>query len=178
VSTQKELHDFLSNDLYDALWWLFEGAVAWEAARLKPGQSGRHQKAFGMFTSLVQARSLYEFFYGKRRAQSDDARAGDFASKSKWTAPPSSLYARYMAPTRPAQKRVFHLVFNRSAHSGGTGNELNRKVIEFASELRSLVEDLEQNADPQFKAEIGCALARAILEADKAAASYGIPRPI
>ncbi len=131
-----------------------------------------------MYTSLVQARSLHEFFYGKRKAPSDDARADDFASKSKWTAPPSSLYARYMERGRPAQKRVFHLVFNRPAHSGGTGNELNTKVLEFASELRGLAESFEQNADPEFKAEIGCALARAILEADKAAASYGIPRPI
>ncbi|MGO9087339.1 MAG: hypothetical protein ACLQBK_19135 [Candidatus Sulfotelmatobacter sp.] len=178
MKTQKELHDFLSDDLYDALRWLFEGAVAWEAARVRPSQSGRHQKVFGMYTSLVQARSLYEFFYGQKRGQPDDARANDFTSKSKWTAPPSPLYARYMESRRPAQKRVFHLVFNRSVHSGGTGNELNKKVLEFALELRRLVQDLEQSADPQFKAEIGCALARAILEADKAAASYGIPRPI
>jgi hypothetical protein len=179
MATNKELHNFLAEDLYDALRWLFEGAVAWEAARTKPGQSGRHQRAFGMFTSLVQARSLYEFFYDKKKPKKpDDARVSDFASKSKWIVPRSNLYTQYMESGKPAQKRVFHLVFNRSTHSGGAGNELNTKVVEFALELRRLVEDFQRNADPEFRDEIECTLAMAILEADKAAKSFGIARPV
>jgi len=177
VTHNKEKQDFLRDDLYDALRWLFEGAVAWEAARTKPSQSTWHQQAFGMYTSLVQARSLYEFFYGKKR-KTDDARASDFSDKSIWTAPPSRLYARYIKSDRPAQKRVFHLVFNRSGHSGRAGNELNKKVIEFALDLRRLVEDFQRNAYPEFTREIECALARATLEADKAAKSFGIARPV
>jgi len=131
-----------------------------------------------MFTSLVQARSLYEFFYGKRRDNGDDARASDFASNTGWKAPTSQLYKRYMETGKPAQKRVFHLVFNRSTHSGGAGSELNTKVVEFAVEIRGLVEDFEWNADPEFREDISCALARAILEADKAAKFFGIARPV
>jgi hypothetical protein len=176
MATNKELHKFIAEDLYDALRWLFEGAVAWEAARMKPGKSSRHQQAFGMFTSLVQARSLYEFFYGKKKP--DDARARDFVSKSRWIVPHSALYARYMENGKPAQKRVFHLVFNRPIHSGGLGNELNKKVTEFAVDLRRLVEDFQRNADPEFRDEIECTLTKAILEANEAAKSFGIPRPV
>lgn len=177
MATNKELHNFLTEDLYDALRWCFEGAVGWEAARTRPSHSGRHQQAFGMYASLVQARALYEFFYGANRAP-DDVRATDFVGRSKWKAPRSSLYARYMSAGKPAQKRVFHLVYDRPAHSGGSGGQLNSRVLDFARELRALTEKFEQNADPAFKAEIGCALSRAILEADKAATHFGIPRPL
>ena len=168
--------EFLRDDLYDALRWLFEGAVVWEAARMMPQRAGRHQAVLGMYTSLVQARALYEFYYRKKSAK-DDVRVKDFAPRWKPTENP--LYKAYMDQGMPAQKRVFHLVRDRSAHAGGTGNAaLNKKVLEFAQNLRGLTEEFGKNADPAFQSEIHSALARAIEDAEVAAKHYGIPNPL
>ena len=53
---------FLTEDLYDALRWLFVSAVTWGASRNQPHRCG-NQDVLAMFSSLVQARALYEFFY-------------------------------------------------------------------------------------------------------------------
>jgi hypothetical protein len=127
-----------------------------------------------MYTSLVQARALYGFFY--KKGAGDDFRVGDFSSK--WKPPQSRLYQRYMDQGKPAQKRIFHLVRNRSVHPGGTGPEqLNKQVLQFAKELRKLTEALARNADPAFQCEIQSALGRAIREAELSARHYGIPNP-
>lgn len=171
----KPEEEFIRNDLYDALRWLFEGAVAWEAARVKPQFSGRHQIVLGMYTSFVQARAIYEFYY--KTGKGDDFRAKHFAPK--WKPAESPLYRKHMDQHKPAQKRVFHLVSNRSIHAGGAGpEELKNQVVGFAKDLRKLTADLSQNADTVFQGEIQSALARAMQEADLAAKFYGIPNPL
>jgi hypothetical protein len=171
----KPEEEFLRDDLYDALRWLFEGAIAWEAARRQPQCAWRHQAALGMYTSLVQARALYEFYY--KTGWGDDSRAKDFGSH--WKPPKSPLYKQYMDRLKPAQKRVFHLVLSRGRHAGGTGpTELKNQVVGFAKDLRRLTEDFSKNADPVFQGEIQSALRRALQQAHLAAAHYGIPNPL
>ena len=149
---------FLREDLYDALRWLFVGALTWSASRNQPHRCG-NQDALAMFTSLTQARALYEFFYGVGE-KDDDARARHFASA--WDPPKTDLYRRYMAGGKPANKRVFHLVYNRPAHAGGPGQDgsdhLKNQVLEFAKDLRSLTEQLANSAATEFRESIGRAL--------------------
>jgi hypothetical protein len=176
VSNLQQDCDFLRDDLYDALRWLFEGAVAWQAGHVKPKLLGRQQVGFAMFTSLIQARALYEFFYAKARSH-DDLRSRDFAPS--WTPPKSDLYKRYMASGKPAQKRVFHLVRDRSIHAGGVGpDRLNQQVLNFANELKKLTAEFAANAEQTFSDEIRFALTKALEEANKAAKHYDIPCPI
>ena len=164
---------FLKEDLYDALRWLFEGAIAWEAARSRP-EHCRHQGVLGMQTSLVQARALYEFFYSHE--QGDDARAVHFAST--WRPLETDLYRAYMAGGKPANKRVFHLVYNRSRHAVGSESEhLKNKVLEFARDLKRLTEDFSRNADLGFQQAIEVALKKALHEADLAAKYYETKDP-
>jgi hypothetical protein len=176
ASDEQKKSEFLEYDLYDALRWLFVGAVAWQAATkdLCP-----HQRVLGMYTSLVQARALYEFFFEEGRR--DDARAGDFAPR--WAREESNnLYSQYMAKAKPANKRVFHLVYDRSAHAGGAGHDgpehLNNQVLKFARDLRRLTEAFVECAAPRFRDRIQCALRGALDEANRAAEDYGIANPL
>jgi len=169
---------FLRDDLYDALRWLFVGAVTWEASRNQPHRCA-NQDALAMFTSLTQARALYEFFYGLGE-QDDDARARHFASA--WDPPKPDLYRRYMAGGKPANKRVFHLVYNRPAHAGGSGQDgpahLKNQVLEFARDLRKLTEKFADSADVNFRDGIRHAFQKALQEAKLAANHYGITDPL
>jgi len=169
---------FLREDLRDALRWLFVGAVTWEACRSQP-QRCRNQDALGMFTSLVQARALYEFFYDPGK-QGDDARACDFILG--WDPPESELYRRYMAKRKPANKRVFHLVYDRAVHAGGSGQDepdhLKKQVLEFARDLRRLTEEFIKCVEPQFRDIARRALDKALIEAKKTADYYGVPNPL
>ncbi len=169
---------FLKEDLYDALRWLFEGAVAWKAARERPEGAERHQSVLGMYTSLVQARALYEFFYA--HGQGDDARACHFAPA--WNPSQTDLYRRYMAGGKPANKRLFHLVYNRSLHAGGSGEDgpdhLKNQVLEFAKDLRSLTERFADSVDTNFCDSVRHALRKALEEAKLAADHYGIANPL
>jgi hypothetical protein len=171
---------FLTEDLYDALRWLFVSAVAWAASRNQPHRCG-NQDVLAMFSSLVQARALYEFFYVNGR-QHDDARACDFTSDPVWRPPETNLYRTYMASHKPANKRTFHLVYNRSVHSGGSGpdgaDHLKNQVLEFAKDLRSLVEQFMNSADAAFRDNIRRALDEALREAKLTADLYGIPNPL
>ena len=172
--TSKVEEEFLRDDLYDALRWLFEGAIVWEAARRSLPDTVRHLRVLGMFTSLVQARALYEFYY--KSGWNDDFRVKDFAPK--WKPTESPLYKRYMDRSQPAQKRVFHLVRNRKLHAGGVGPDaLNHQVLNFATDLRNLTEEFGKNADTIFQGEIQSTLARSIQEAHRAAQYYHIPNP-
>jgi hypothetical protein len=168
---------FLADDPYNALRWLFEGAIAWKAALERPERAGRHQSVFGMYMSLVEARALYEFFYKEGKAgRDDDARACHFGWKPPREVP---LYSEYMKREKPANKRVFHLVYNRSAHAGGTGpDELNKRVLEFAKDLRRLTEEFARKAEPDFCDGIQRALQKALQETELAANHYGIPNPL
>lgn len=174
VSDQDKIA-FLQADFYDSLRWLFVGAVAWEAA--KTSARVEHQAVLGMYTAAVQARALYEFFYGKPNR--DDARAKHFVAKV-WA--PTALYTDYMAPQRPANKRMFHLVYGRDRHSGGSGHDgpdhLKNQIVRFATDLRALSRDFVGSLDPQLRPHGEAALTQAEREAEKAASAYGITNPI
>lgn len=128
-----------------------------------------------MLTSLVQARSLYEFFYNKR-SQGDDARA--YHCAPSWNEPKSHLYLKYMASEKPANKRVFHLVHNRAIHSGGVGDDhLKVQALNFAKDLRKLTEKFIVCVEPDFRDSAHYALNKALNEAAHEADHYGIDNP-
>lgn len=172
---QEAKEKFLRYDLYDALRWLFVGAVAWQAAQTKPEWAGHNRIVLGMFTSLVQARALYEFFCGSNNRRPDDARSCDF----RWAPGATALYSKYMATGQPANKRVFHLVYHRSRHPGGVRQaQLKHQVLAFAKELCWLTDQLARNSDEGFRRKIKSALRRALRQADIAAKEYDIPNPL
>ena len=130
MHTSDEQQAFLRDDLHDSLRWLFVDAIAWKASQKRPEPCG-NQNVLGMYTSLVQARALYDFFY--KRGRGDDAQAWHFAPSWNDDGGGNSLYQRYMARESPANKRVFHLVYNRSEHAG--------QPLSFASMRRPLCRD-------------------------------------
>ena len=165
--------DFLRDDFLDSLKWLFVGAVTWHAHPLKKDKD--YLRAQGMFTSLVQARSLYEFFNNCDNSSSvsgGTVRAQHFVPS--WTKPndPKRLYTKYMAYGKPANRRVFHLVYGRANPGGGSmgggSDELNQQVLEFARDLRRITEEFGQClvGDPQqdrYRELVECALAKALV---------------
>lgn len=167
---------FVSEDLYDALRWLFIGAVSWEASRSQPHRCA-NQDVLGMFASLTQARALYEFFYSPK-GQDDDARACHFASA--WKPDKTDLYRRYMAARKPANKRLFHLVYNRASHAGGPGHDgpdhLKNQVLNFAKDLRDLTEKFADSVDNR-RDSVRHALQKALEQAKLAADHYGVANP-
>lgn len=175
--TASDKRDFLTNDFYGALRWLFEGAVAWKAA--KTNERCRHQAVLGMSTAVVQARALYEFFFDAK-SRRDDARAKHFASS--WSPQVSSVFAGYMADGKPTNKRFFHLVFRRHMHSGGKGHDgpdhLKNQVLAFAGDVRGIAEQFVASLDQDLQPLGQSALRRALDEAAKAAHYYGIPNPL
>lgn len=110
---------FLKEDFYNSLRWLFEGAIAWKANFDEP-QRTRHQGVLGLFTSLVQARALYEFFYGS--AGGDNARFSDFVGR--WKPTQTDLYANYM--TQESQRI--------SEYFTSSMNGVNRRVVQKQTE--------------------------------------------
>lgn len=168
---------FLEDDFYDSLRWLFVGALTWEAASTTAAV--RHQAVLGMYTAAVQARSLYEFFYGSVR-HDDDARAVDLVG-SAWVPSETDLYATYMASHRPANKRMFHLVLGREQHSGGAddgSDHLKNQVMNFATDLLALARDFVNALDPNLRPAAQSALDRALLEASVTADACGIVNSI
>jgi len=178
VRNAQRQRDFLERDLYDALRWLLVGAVAWEAAREQPDRWGR-QYVLGMLTSFLQARALYEFYYGAS-AKNDDARASHFAPSWE-NVPKSSLYLKYMASGKPANKRAFHLVYDRAKHSGGTGesgaDHIKEQVLNVARDLCKLTEKFIECPDQAFPDEARSALQKALSEAEQESNHYGIENP-
>lgn len=182
VVTTQEKNDFLENDFYDSLRWLFVGAVTWKAMQQRPDLCTANQIVTSMLASLTQARALYEFFFADPRARKpDDARACDFAHL-KWNPPPSFLYTTYMGTGKPTNKRISHLVYNRSAQSGGSSaneaDHLKNQVLNFSIELRDLTKELTRQADPAFSTGIQNALEKALAEAQLTANHYGITNPL
>ena len=172
---------FLNDDLYDALRWLFVTAVTWESMRQKPELCTANQDAISMLANLTQARALYEFFFGSQQTRKpDDARACDFAPQ--WNPNPSSLHTIYMGTGKSTNKRVSHLVYNRSAYSGGSAvndsDHLKNQVLNFTKEIRDITEKLAQQADPSFSDPIRGALDKALAEAQQTANHYGITNPL
>lgn len=168
---------FLQEDLYDSLRWLSAGALAWEAA--KANQTVDHQGVLGMYTAVVQARALYEFFYADAR-EDDDARAKDFTGT--WDPERTPLYSQYIARGQPANKRIFHLVYGRAGQSVGSGHDgldhLKNQVLGFATEVVELSRTFVSSVDATFRPYAVQALQMALVEADHAAGAYGIRNPL
>lgn len=170
---------FLNDDLYDALRWLFVSVVTWEAMRQRPEVCTANQDAISMLASLTQGRALYEFFFAGQQ-KGDDARAHDFASR--WNPSPSFLYTTYMGKGKPTNKRVSHLVYNRSAHSGGfapnESDHLKNQVLKIAKDIRDLTEQFAVSADAGFRNAIRAALQNALEQARHTADHYCIANPL
>lgn len=178
IVTDEEKRRFLNDDLYNELRWLFFGAVTWAA-------SGNHlgeKDPLAMIASLTHARALYEFYYsGGKRPRPGDARATHFCTIHPWTPAESVLYKNYMAAWKPANKRVFHLVYNRPIHSGGVADDesshIKNQVLNFARDLRQITEQFVQRADCQFTFCIQTALKNALQDAAKRATVLKISNP-
>lgn len=176
--SESEKKEFIDRDLYDALKWLFIGAVAWDAACKQPERHGRLW-TLGMSTCFVQARALYEFFFGVAR-KGDDARARDFAPG--WSEPESFLYVKYMSSGKPANKRLFHLVYDRSIYANGPGHtgphHIKNQAINFANDLARPTKVFAGQVEPAFGSSVESALYRALEDAQLAADYYGTGNPI
>ncbi len=170
--TEIQLKKFLEEDLFDSLRWLFEGAIAWKAEQEKT----RHQKVLAMYTSLVQARSLYDFFF-KEALKNDDARLVHFTG---WK-PENAFCKKYLDHGQAGNKRIFHLVYNRSQHNGGESNSehdhLKEQVLEIAKTFFDLTKEFVNRANQNYKDTIQQVLNKTILEAREAAEFYGIDNP-
>lgn len=177
--TEADKEGFLRKDLYYSLIYLFKGAIVWKA--IEEGQTEKisHQQVFGMYTSLVQARLLYEFFSKEEgKSKDDDAIATDFSDE--WNSQ-SPLCKDFLGYKSPGNKRLFHLVYHRSEHHGGEKDNdqthLKKQVLKIAIELFNLMKEFIKNSHPQYKSILQEALDKAIEEAQKAADFYGIDNP-
>jgi hypothetical protein len=185
MPTLDEKNEFLKRDLSDTLKWLFVGAVVWQAAdpRGKRPECGCHQRALGMYMSFTQARALYEFYFSKEDNRNDDARARHFLRSGAKPKFKSSLYPRYIKG-KPANKRVFHLVYRRSEHSGGGesgGDEsehLKNQVLVFARELRQITEEFARHVERRFVRLVQSALEDGLNEGGKVADCFKIANPL
>lgn len=162
-------------DLKDVMKWLLVGAVVWEASKAR--HVCPNQDALGMFTSFVQARALYQFYYNKEKNHPDDALAEDFCDS--WRPPESTLYARYKTPL---DKRVFHPVYGRSDQNAGASgpsgpDHVNQQVLEFAIELLQITRGFVQCVKPEFRYPVQSALQSALDDAQNAALALEIPTP-
>lgn len=190
-----EMKQFLEEDLYNDLRWLFDAAVVRQAAderrRSKDKDTdkpdpdlktlGRHADVHTMHASVALARSLYEFFFSSKEIHSDDARARHFSRD--WDEPPSDCYKEYFAGGKPANKRLLHPIYGRANHSGGTGHEgpdhLNEQVIAAARDLHQItLRFINKMEDKEFKASAKKALEDALYEAQDASESLHIANPL
>jgi hypothetical protein len=109
-----------------------------------------------------------------------DALADHFASP--WKASESGVYTDYMAHLKPVNKRVFHLVYGRSIHSGGDGHEgsnhLNQQILIVAKDLFEITKQFVVRINDLTLRESGeVALVNAQKEATLAAEHYKIENP-
>jgi hypothetical protein len=169
---------FLRADFYDTLRWMLVGAVTWKAA--PTWKAFPHLIVVGMYTALERSRTLYEFFYAGN-GRNDDARAEQFASV--WnSADQSALYKKYMGPRKPVNKRISHLVWKRSAHSGGTladgSDQLNKQVLPCARDLLAITKKFIALITPGLIRDAAqFALDKALEEARSTAEKYRIDNP-
>ncbi len=178
--TDADRKQFLKEDLYNALRYLFEGAIAWYAWKQNK-ENCRHQGALAMYTAFMEARALYEFFYNQNplKSNSDDARATDFAAR--WKADESEVYRDYFARSKPANKRMFHLVYLRSEKSGETNTKgpLKDQVLNVAMDLLDMTRKFVENCDDPACCELARrALQNALDDGQKAADHYCVANPL
>jgi hypothetical protein len=176
--------EFLKKDLYESLKWLFVGAVTWCA---RPLEKDSHQlRGLGMFACFVQARALYEFFNSTERGTLESgstASSADFDFPRQKPCDPEQLYSKYMAKNTPAQKRVFHLVYDRAGWAGGSATDesdhLKNRVLDFAKDLKRLTKEFASSVtEEKYRELVECALARALQDGHELAVKYGISDPL
>jgi hypothetical protein len=178
--TDADRETFLKEDLPDSLKWLVVGAAMWQAteSQERKPELVPHQRPVGMFTTFIQARALYEFFYAQKRTD-DDARAKDFTDS--WKPKNSPTLERYLSKTKPVNKRIFHLVYRRSERAGGNKkNELTHlknQVIAVTKELLCVAREFEGEVKSEFRADVKTALNDALNEAQERAKQYDIRNP-
>lgn len=185
-------NDFLKKDLADALKALFVAAVVWtaaaEAERTHKKEICPFVKGIAASASFVQARALYDFYDPKksrklRGFQGESACACHFVAR-KWTEKDfqSDLYDRYLDNQKPANKRVFHLAYERSVFSGGIeldeSDHLKNQPLGFAKDLHNVTKYFITRVEECFRDAANTALEDAIEAANQAAAGCGIPNPL
>jgi hypothetical protein len=186
-------NDFLKKDLADALKGLFVAAVVWtaaaEAERTHKKEICPFLKGIAASASFVQARALYDFYDPKKSRkpkgfQGENACASHFAQKPEWTERDfqSDLYDRYLDNQSPANKRVFHLVYDRSDFSGGIeldeSDHLKNQPLGFAKDLHNVTKYFITRVEECFRDAAKTALEDASKAADQAAAGCGIQNPL
>jgi hypothetical protein len=178
---------FLQKDFYNSLRFMFEGAIAWHAwkqtleKRDQFSSLFRHQGVLGMYATFTEARALYEFFqnHESRRNDRDDAHADDFAPN--WRAAESEVYKNYVAHSKPANKRMFHLVYRRDEKSGETSSQgpLKDQVLNVAKDLLDIAGQFFENIDDsECRERARTALQKALDEGQKAARHYCVANPL
>jgi hypothetical protein len=170
--------EFLHKDFSDTLRWMLIGAITWKAAPTKA--CCPNLDVVGMYTALERSRTLYEFFYTAPK-RDDDARAFEFAPS--WDVErQSNQYKTYMRPQSPVNKRISHLVWGRSGHSGGTlddeSDALKNQVLPCARDLIRITTEFIALVRPDsLQAVAQSALDDARKEAHNAAKKFGIDNP-
>lgn len=181
-ASEADMDAFLTADLRDALRGLFVSAVSWAAHPEDSDERG--VRGLAMYANFVQARALYEFYFGRqqgnRRVVGGDARALDFAPS--WVPSDSrNLYGAFMDHGSPAQKRVFHLVYGRPESSGGTApdesDHLKNQVRAFTEHIRQLTTEFAQELQPRHRALVEASLQDALTSARVVANEYGVTLP-
>lgn len=179
TASESDIEAFLKADLHDALKGLFVSAVNWAAHPEHSDERG--VRGLAMYANCVQARALYEFYFGRQAGNQQvvggDARALDFAPS--WV--PSdrrNLYGSFMGPGSAAQKRVFHLVYGRPGYSGGTApdesDHLKNQVRAFTEHLRQLTTEFAHELQPRYRALVETSLEDALTIAREVARNYGV----
>jgi hypothetical protein len=185
--TDADRTQFLQHDFYNSLRYMFERAIAWHAwkqAQEKRDQSSsifRHQGVLGMYATFTEARALYEFFHhhDSLRSDRDDARADDFATN--WKAAESEVYKDYVAHSKQANKRMFHLVYRRDEKSGEISSKgpLNEQELNVAKDLLDVAGQFVENIDDSVCRELArTALQKALYEGQQAAKHYCVANPL
>ncbi len=178
--TDADREEFLRDDFYNALRYLFEGAIAWDAWKQSENDAFWHQGALGMYTTFMEARALYDFFHKRKTPNDgDNARADHFVLR--WEGSKSDVYLRYMAQRKPVNKRMFHLIYARRAHSGetATAGPLKEQVLNVARDLCELSREFAKHIKDSMLQDVArTALKSALCEAKKAANHYGIANPL
>jgi hypothetical protein len=191
MRSAENVNDFLKKDLADALKALFVAAVVWtaaaEAERTHKKENCPFVKGIAASANFVQARALYDFYNPKksrkpRGVPGETACADHFAQN--WTEKDfqSYLYDRYLDDQKPANKRVFHLAYERSDFSGGKeldeSDHLKNQPLGFAKDLHDITKHFITRVEERFRDAAKTALEDAIKAANQAAAGCGIPNPL
>ena len=171
MATDDEINQLLRDDLTNDFACLCVAAVTWHAAEIC-GERTPHQKMIAMNAAILHARALYEFFLGPP-PKLDDARAADFS----FTPKPTSLYLEYMYSKKPieapANKRLFHLVYNRSKHSGGDAKDerthIKEQALPFARDLLSLTGQFVASLPTKFEESARSIISTALSKSDEVA---------